>query len=311
MNNYKALVLICGFFFLSSCAYVVHQHRDMAGEQSQWGYSQVYRMWVNGWLQKNISNRARNEYSPDVRHDGKKIVFLTGMNEIHIMNIEGNSVIAVPNALQDAGAPRWSRGETDYFILFSYPASFAQSSIYRIAPDGSGLTKITNPSPTQKDELADSIDDKHIVFVRYDSANNHDRDLYIKYIWDNRPEVRLTNTPNKSETLPVVSHDGKMLAYRVVSETNQDDQVHVARFNSPTSITVLYTIDLQSPADINISGIDFSRNDKELFISTQASDVAGNLINRKQEIFRVRLDGSYQRRLTNNADEDVYPSAIP
>ncbi|MGD9176143.1 MAG: hypothetical protein PVF29_18400 [Desulfobacterales bacterium] len=62
-------------------------------------------------------------------------------------------------------------------------------------PHGSALTKITNPSPNQKDEVADSIDDQHIVFSRYDPANNFDRDLYVKYIWDHRPEVRLTNTP--------------------------------------------------------------------------------------------------------------------
>jgi hypothetical protein len=34
------------------------------------------------------------------------------------------------------------------------------------------------------------------------------------------------------------------------------------------------------------------------------------LIYRKQEIFSVLLDGSNQQRLTNNADEDVYPNLI-
>ena len=186
-----------------------------------------------------------------------------------------------------------------------------QSAIYRISADGSGLTKITSPSATQKDEVADSIDDKFIIFTRYDTANNHDRDLYVKYIWDNRPEVRLTNTPDRSETLPVVSHDGKLLAYRASFGVDRDDEVHVARFTDPSTITVMHTIDLQLPADINISGIDFSRTDRELFISTQAKDVGGNLINRKQELFRVSLDGSGQRRLTNNADEDTHPSSIP
>ncbi len=133
----------------------------------------------------------------------------------------------------------------------------------------------------------------------------------MKYIWDNRPEVRLTNTPNQAETLPVVSHDGKMLAFRVSLGINQDDQIHVARFTSATSITVMNVIDLNLPADINISGIDFSPDDQELFVSTQAADVPGNLVNRKHEIFRVRLDGSNQLRLTNNSDEDVYPSAVP
>ncbi len=311
MRIYKTILLMCVFYALSGCAKVVYQHRDMAGEEPTWGKAQIYSMWVNGWFKTNISNRDRFEYSPDVQHHSKKIVFLAAGNKIHIMDSNGSNVTEVPTAPQDAGSPRWSRGEGGSFILFSHPASTAQSAIYRIAPDGSALTKITSPSVTQKDEVADSIDDKHIVFSRYDSANNYDRDLYVKYIWDNRPEVRLTNTPDRSETLPVVSHDGNLLAYRVYFGVNQDDQVHVAMFDSPTSITVLHTVDLQLPADINISGIDFSRNDKELFISIQAEDVAGNLINRKQEIFRVLLNGSNQQRLTNNADEDVYPSSIP
>jgi len=282
----------------------------MAGEEPTWGKPQIYRMTVNGWFKTNLSNRDRYEYAPDVQHHTKKIVFLTGGNMIHVMENDGSNVVEVPNAPHDAGAPRWSRAEGGNFILFSHPASTANAAIYRIAPDGSGLTQITTPALSQKDEVADSIDDKHIVFSRYD-ATTHDRDLYVKYIWDNRPEVRLTNTPGTSETLPVVSHDGSMMAYRVYLGVNQDDQVHVARLDSPTSITVLHGIDLQLPADINISGIDFSRDDTALFVSTEADDVSGSLINRKQEIFRVNLDGSGQRRLTNNADEDVTPSAVP
>lgn len=309
MRVYKMIILMCVFYALSGC--VVYQHRDMAGEEPTWGKTQIYRMWVNGWFKTNISNRDRYEYAPDIHHKSKKIVFLIEGNKIHIMDSNGSNVREVLNAPMDAGSPRWSRGKGGGFILFSHPFSTAQSAIHRIASDGSALTKITNPSVSQKDEVADSIDDKHIVFSRYDSANNHDRDLYVKYIWDNRPKVRLTNTPDTSETLPVVSHDGKLLAYRVSFGPGQDDQVHVAKFNGPASISVLHTIDLQPPADINISGIDFSRNDKELFISTQAKDVPGTLINRKQEIFRVRLDGSNQKRLTNNADEDVRPSSIP
>ena len=311
MRIFRTILIMCMFYSLSGCATVVYQHREMAGEEPTWGKAQIYRMWDNGWFKTNLSNRDRDEYEPDVQHRSQQIVFLAEENKIHVMDGNGSNVTEVPVAPLDAGAPRWSRGEGGSFILFSHPTSFMQSAIYRIAPDGSALTKITSPSVTQKDEVADSIDDKHIVFCRFDSANNYDRDLYVKYIWDNRPEVKLTNTPDRSETLPVVSHDGRLLAYRVYFGTGQDDQVHVASFNGPASITVLQTIDLQLPADKNISGIDFSKNDKELFISIQVNDVAGNLMNRKQEIFRVRLNGTHQQRLTNNADEDICPSAVP
>lgn len=311
MRIYKIFLLVCAVYAISGCTNVVYQHRDMAGNESTWGNTQIYCMWVNGWFKTNISNPDRHEYSPDVHHQSKEIVFLVAGNKIHIMDSNGNNVMEVPNAPQDAGRPRWSRGDAKKFILFSHPASSSQSAIYLITPDGNSLMKITSPSLTQKHEVVDSIDDNFIVFSQFDSANNQDRDLYVKYIWSNQAELKLTDTPDSSETLPVVSHDGKLLAYRVSFGSDQDDQVHVAQFNGPQNITVLHTIDLKLPADINISGIDFSRDDQELFISTQAEGISGNLINRKQEIFRVDLDGDNQMRLTNNMDEDSYPSSVP
>lgn len=312
MKKLSITVFTLSLIILYGCfSKVVYENRPFSPAQSQWGNRQIFRMNSDGSNPENLSNRNRDEYAPDVRHDGEMIVLLAGFNELHVMDIDGNGVSTVPGAPVDAGAPRWSRGESGpFFLLFSHPQSQAHAAIYRIFPDGTGLTQVTTPGATQTDVVADSMDDKHIVFTRFDTANS-DWDLYVKYIWDNRPEVRLTNTPNQAETLPVVSHNGKMLAFRVVLGINQDDQIHVAGFTSATSFTVIHVIDLNLPADKNINGIDFSADDEELFISTQAADVPGNLVDRKTEIFRVRLDGSNQLRLTNNSDEDIYPSSVP
>jgi hypothetical protein len=276
------------------------------------GNSQIYRMASDGGGTTNLSNNAHYEFSPDVHHQDGRIVFIStrpGGDRIHIMDRDGGNVTAVANT-PGAGMPRWSRGP-EPFIVHTYPANGVNSAIHMIQPDGSGAQQITHPGPDEADEMADVIDGKHIVFVRLNRAANFDRDLYIKYIWDDRPPVNLTNSPNTSETLPVVSHDGRLLAYRVFLGAGQDDQVHVAEFDTEGTLNVLHTVDLDLPADINISGIDFSNDDQWLYISTQASDVPGNLINRKQEIFAVRLDGTEQRRLTNNTDADTYPSALP
>lgn len=275
------------------------------------GNSQIYKMKSDGNNPINLSNNAYYDFSPDVRHNGQQIVFTTvrsGPDRLYIMDITGSNVVSVPNT-QAADFPKWSR-EANPFIVFTYPAFSSTSAIYRIFPDGTGRTQVTFPGPNENDEIADVLDNKHIVFVRLDRANNFNRDLYVKYIWDNRPPVRLMNTPDRSETLPVISHDGQKLAFRVFLGAGQDDQVHVARLNGTSSITLLNTIDLNLPADINISGIDFSGDDTRLYISTQANDVAGNLINRKQEVFSVKLDGTDQRRLTINSDADNYPSAV-
>jgi Tol biopolymer transport system component len=316
MKSYLGLLIIFAALFSSQCGKVVYEHRITPVDQTAgWGPRQIYVMYENGWFKRKLSSSSRHEYLPDVRHDGKMIVFLVEGNHLYVMNTDGSGVTAVPNAPTSAGTPRWSRGPGPgpggHFILFNSPTSTTTSAIYRIALDGSGLAKVTNPqTPTRWDHLADSIDDKYIVFTRYDS-NTSQHDLYVKYIWDNRPEAQLTDTLDRSEELPVVSHNGKMLAYRVSIPSAIKDQVHVARFNNPTNVTGLYNYDLQLPASINISGLDFSRDDKELFVSVMAADVSSNVTNRRQEIFRLRLDGSNQRRITNNSDEDTYPSVLP
>ena len=308
--SWSTMLLIVSFLLIPACAKVIYVNQQMSADSSL-SNSQIFRMNIDGSHITNISSTSRSDYSPDVSHDGERIVFLSGCNKIYTMNIDGSDVTEIPGVPLDAGCPKWSRGESGWFIMFTSPASQLCSSIFIINPDGSNLKQITSPETYQDDEIIDSIDDKHIVFSRYDRENNNDRDLFVKYIWDTRPEIQLTNTPNQSETLPVVSHDGCYLAFRVFLGSGLDDQVHVARFTSSTSIEILYMIDLDYPADINISGIDFTDDDSKLLISTQASDIPGNLINIKQEIFSINLDGSNQQRLTNNSDSDVWPSSVP
>jgi Tol biopolymer transport system component len=182
----------------------------------------------------------------------------------------------VPNTQPyDVGYPKWSRREIgDWFILFSHPASSIGSAIYRINPDGSGFTRITNPGPNQKDEFPDSVRDQYVVFDRYDSISE-DRDLYLKPLSGTGSELRLTNTPDQSEERPVVSNDGQLLAYRVWSNQGKE-QIHVARFVTKIEIAVEKIIDLTPPAQINIHGIHFSPDDRELVISAEVSDVPSN-----------------------------------
>jgi len=310
MKIYKLLLLVCVLYIFTGCDTVVYVHRDMAGEQSTWGKSQIYRMWSNGWEKQNISNRERDEYSPDIHHVTKKIVFVAN-GKLFTMDIDGSNVHAVPNSPADVDSPRWARrddSQSDH-IAFIYPVSTMQSAVYLIYPDGSGLTKVTNPALTERDEAVETLGGKYIIYSRYDSVTQ-DRDLYLKYIFDNRPAVRITTTTDRSETRPVISHSGQLLAYRSTG-VDFTDRVYVAKISDQlTGITLTHTIDLQPPATINISGIGFSFSDEELFVSAPSTDVPGNLIDRQHEIFKVRLDGSHQLRLTSNADADARPCAI-
>jgi len=304
--------LLFSALLLGGCAdYVVYTHRDTTGDESSWGDYQINRMSSNGWFKSNISNRSRDEFYADVRNDGNKIIFRVFGGSVEVMDIDGSNPVAVPNIPNTAGWPRWSRGFPQYFIVYSDHPGSGNAAIWRIREDGSQQVQITHPGPNETDQTADVVDDKHIVFDRFDTNNNYRGDLYLKYVWDGRPPLQLTNTPNISESIPIISHDRTMVAYRTVLGAGQDDQVRVAGISTHSGLSPLYTIDLIAPADINISGITFSKDDTQLFISTQADDVPGSSINRKQEIFRVNLDGSNQARLTNNSDWDAGPSAIP
>lgn len=274
--------------------------------------SQIFSMNGDGSNVINLSNSTSSDSSPDVHGPTRRIVFWstrTAGANLHIMNLDGTGVTPIPGT-PSAYFPKWCPGGTSPFIVFVSPGYTASSAIWMINPDGTNLSQITFPPAGFSDEFADVADGKNIVFVRV-NRTTWDRDLFVKYIFDSRPEVALTNTPNVSEVLPVVSHNGRLLAYRAFLGAGQDDQVRVAQFTTEGQFSVIHTIDLAAPADINISGIDFSLDDKCLFVSTQAKDVAGSLINRKHEIFSVALDGSNQQRLTVNSDFDGYPSAAP
>ena len=308
MHRYRSLSC-CLPFLLTACSHVIYMHHEPSVEQPPYDHSQIYRMLPEGSSQTNLSNRPRDEFAPDVRHDGKKIVFQAGTSQVYVMNTDGTGVTLVPNTPFNLSSPRWSKGTPTWFILFSYPANEAQAAIWRINPDGTDLTQITHPGPNEHDDVAEGVSANYIVFQRHDMTTDDD-DLWVKYLWDNRPEQRLTHTPNQSETLPAVSHSGQLLAYRLTSGP-QSDQVRVARWASETSITVLNTITLQPPAGVNIGGLDFEWDDKRIFVAIPAADVAASPFTRQMEIFRVSLDGSEQIRLTTNTAEDTTPSAAP
>lgn len=280
---------------------------------SSWGNTQIFRMNNDGSNLVNLSNRNRSEKMPSVSYDSKQIVFVANANNLYFMAIDGSEMQLIPNAQNDVGYPKWSRGNRGKFILYNYPYSRANSAIYRINPDGSNLTQITHPAPNENDVQAVSIDDQYIIFRRFDQSSfPWKSDLYVKNIWDNSSEVLLTNTPPNCQLfLPVVSHNGKKLAYRVMNLMTGKDWIHIADFLSANTIIHENDLYLASPASMNISGIDFSADDKELIISLQANDVSASQISRKQEIFKVSLDGSNQIRLTLNSDMDEYPSVIP
>ncbi|NPV03986.1 MAG: alpha/beta fold hydrolase [Syntrophaceae bacterium] len=291
------LLLVCG----CGAALVFVSDRD--------GHDQIYSMADNGFNQRNLSNNDAYEHSPDLSPDGTKIVFSSFRNppgeNIYIMDLDGRNVRQVTTGTGQRARPRWA---PNGLIAFAYPAYTGKARIWTIRSDGTGLAAVTSPGPDESDDSGHDFYDagRMIVFSRWDRATQR-RDLYAVKSDGTRAAQRITNTPDVSEVDPVVSHDGRLLAYRAYSHSGGRDSIRIV---STGTWAPVREITLQPPADINISGLSFRADDQGLYVSVQASGIPGTDIGRKQEIFSIGLDGQNQRRLTNNEWRDTSPAAI-
>lgn len=273
------------------------------------GRDQIYSMAGNGFNQHNLSNSSSHEHFPDLSPDATKIAFSSFRNppgeNIYIMDLDGQNVRQVTTGTGQRTRPRWA---PNGLIAFTYPAHTQGARIWTIRSDGSGLAAVTSPGPNESDDNGHDFYDagRMIVFSRYDGTTQK-RDLYATKSDGTGAPQQITNTPDVSEVAPVVSHNGRLLAYRAFFHGTGRDAIRIV---STGNWALVREITLQPPADINISGISFRGDDEGLYVSVQASGVPGPDIGKKQEIFSIGIDGQNQQRLTNNEWGDTSPAAI-
>ena len=291
------LFLICG----CGASLVFVSDRD--------GRDQIYRMASNGFNQRNLSNIGTHDHFPDISPDATKIVFSSFRNppgeNIYIMDLDGQNVQQVTTGTGQRTRPRWA---PNGLIAFAHPAYTPGARIWAIRNDGSGLAAVTSPGPSESDDSGHDFYDagRMIVFSRYDSTTQK-RDLYATKLDGTGALQQITNTPDISEVAPVVSHNGRLLAYRAFFHGTGRDSIRIV---STGNWAFVREITLQPPADINISAISFRGDDQGLYVSVQASGIPGSDIGKKQEIFSIGIDGQNQQRLTNNEWGDTSPVAI-
>jgi Tol biopolymer transport system component len=294
------LVLSC-LTILSGCERVVFvSERD--------GHAQIYRMAQFGWWQRNISDNTFTDHFPDVSPDATRIVFSSlrdGPGEnIYVMATDGTGVTPLTSGTGQRTQPRW--GATDR-IAFQYPAYHRNTQIWTMNSDGTDLQQLTHPDMNESDDGGHDFYEAGamLVFSRLDWTTQR-RVLYTVKSDGTGTPVRVTTTQDVSETLPVVSHNGQLLAFRLFHHATHTDRIGVLNVGDWTPVS---EIALQPPAARNISGIDFAKGDQRLYFSVQTSELTGNPIDVRQEIFSIKLDGSDQRRLTNNTAGDTWPVA--
>ena len=303
MKKSVASLMVAMLFLICGCgaSLVFVSDRD--------GRDQIYSMAGNGFNQQNLSNNSVYEHFPDISPDATKIVFSSFRNppgeNIYIMDLDGQNVQQVTTGTGQRTRPRWA---PNGLIAFAHPAYTLGARIWAIRSDGSGLTSVTGPGPNESDDNGHDFYDagRMIVFSRYDGTTQK-RDLYATKSDGTGAPQQITNTTDISEVAPVVSHDGRLLAYRAFFHVTGRDSIRIV---STGNWALVREITLQPPADVNISGLSFRGDDQGLYVSVQTSGIPGSDIGKKQEIFSIGIDGQNQQRLTNNEWGDTSPVAI-
>lgn len=302
MKKSTLMCLFAVFLVLSGCARVVFvSDRD--------GRQQIYKAWETGQFQSNISDNSFTDDFPDVSPDADRIVFASlregpGQN-LYIMDFAGANLRQVTFGEGQRIFPRWAPND---LIAFVYPAHSQNARIWAVKSDGTGLRQVTFPGAAESDGAGHDFyaAGQRLVFSRYDRTAQR-YGLYTAASDGSGGAQRISQAADISETLPVVSHDGRLLACRAFYHSPPRDTI---RIYATGSWTMVREIGLPPPAEINISGIDFSRDDQRLFFSAQAAIGTTPNQQNKQEIFSIKLDGTDLQRLTDNLSGDFLPVAI-
>jgi Tol biopolymer transport system component len=241
---------------------------------------------------------AFDDSMPDVSHDGKWVAFkrvVGGFDRIIVRKVD-DAAGTTEKDLAQGLRPRWSPAG-DWVVFRN------QGKIYRIRPDGTSLTQITNPPAGVTDIFGhDCWDANTLVFGRgTGSMPGQTVGIYLQDI----PTGTVTG-PVLAGSNPVVSHDGSLL----VSEVKIPLAAMMLHYININRVPTLQFVNRFSfaygpnPTTIqNVSGIAFSADDKRLLFSAVPPNET------KREIYSIKVDditGVTPRLLTNTWD-DFYP----
>ena len=241
---------------------------------------------------------AFDDSMPDVSHDGKWVAFkrvVGGFDRIIVRQV-GDAAGTTEKDLAQGLRPRWSPAGD--WILFRN-----LGKIYRIRPDGTSLTQITNPPAGVTDIFGhDYWDANTVVFSRGTGTGpGQTVGIYLQDI-----ATATVTGPILAGSQPVVSHDGSLLVSEVKIATGPA-LLHFININKIPTLQFVNRIGFAygpvSTSVQNVSGIAFSADDQRLLFSAIPPNET------KREIYSIKVDdttGLTSRLLTNTWD-DFYP----
>jgi hypothetical protein len=267
---------------------------------------------------RNVSQTPYPVNYPDVSRDGEKYAFIShqgGAERIMTRNIDGTDPTEIHSNTNKKMMPRWACQQD--LIAFAEFTSPNKAQIFVIRADGGGAPiTVTHPPGSQSDSGGHDFfqSGNRIVFSRSNSTGGT-WDLYYENSDGTGSPHPITATSNVNELLPVVSHDGRRLAYLqyVPLGPGWPELITVAEVGTWTPIK---QITLQPPIGARkIGGIAFTQHDRGLYVATKCADVPATPDSKKYELFLVKGiepgEDVVVKRLTSNEALDHHPSAIP
>jgi Tol biopolymer transport system component len=281
---------------------------------------QIYRMKADGTQETNISQSVFSSAFPDASPAGNTIAFSSGtiaggsVGNVHLMPVNGGERTQLTAGTFQKAFPRWGLREYGKRIVYSQLGDGGTRRLYIVDTNGAAYV-LTNPGPDYADTAADIFYNPadglyKVIFSRTHLPTQRKRLFFINA--DGTGEARMiTKDIHDDEEMPVVSHNGRFVAYRATRNT-ADSYFEAVRVMTVNDWQPASEIKLRVPDQINIRGIGWSRSDRRLYVSMETSDVTDvQYTEERAEIFSMTLHGADQKRLTKNKVPDYWPNGVP
>jgi dipeptidyl aminopeptidase/acylaminoacyl peptidase len=167
--------------------------------------------------------------------------------------------------------------------------------LWTIGAQGGKATKLTSGIATLSGTFAYTADGRSIIFAQAPIANNHYRSTRLEIVDVASKAVRAVTSPERRASEPVVSPDGKHLAYRM-EHPGSPSQTDIGL----ADVDGGHARDLSTRLDRNIGSIVFSSDGKAVY--TSANDGTQN------NLYKILIDGTVTRLPIGTASAGGSPS---
>jgi Tol biopolymer transport system component len=227
-----------------------------------------------------------------------------GQPEVYRMRANGSDQRRLSDTAGVAnGDPQWS-ADGQKIVFTNHPAfREIDSEIYAMDSDGSDEVNLTDDTAWDREPAWFPSGDR-IAYVsdRTTDGSGTEVDVYALQLGssgDTQP-VRITHTPSYRESGPVVSPDGKQIAFALADPLTGGYDIYVMRSepqsptNQPKRLTFFGTRGAYDP--------DWSPDGKQIAFVGDGP---------QSDIYVMNADGTDQTRITSNPAQDSYPAFSP